>query len=285
MVKKFRPGDRVVYYIKGIQKIGAIAEIISGYYHDESRIWTDEDEVWPSRSKSTPIMVLDDDELLDIKKIKDDLLLVQKYPKERWGFAFQGSIREITEEDYNLIESEMRKIVKKRDLIKKPELVETKGLKNEADYIEAIYALPLESKSLHDRLGEMLQTIGSWMGYNANVRHKITPAHPYELDVAWLRGKNPAIAIEVQVSGNITEAKERLSQAKKFNYQKVIIIIKEDQLDRLNSVIRFDELRHWLDAWSIKSVYELYTSGEKFFELYNKLERSRYEEKNQLELI
>jgi hypothetical protein len=245
---KFKPGDRAVYYIKGIQKIGAIAEIVSGYYRDESKIWTDEDEMWPSRSNSRPFLILEDDELLDVKKIKDDLSLVQKYPGDNWGLAFQGSIRRIIEEDYNLIESEMRKIIEKREKKERVKVPPKVELKTENDYIEAIMGLPLESKSLHDRLGEMMQTIGTWMGYNANMRQKITPEHAFELDVAWLRGKNPAIAIEVQVSGNITEAKERLSQAKKFNYQKVIIVIKEDQLERLNSIIRFDELRHWLDV-------------------------------------
>jgi predicted RNA-binding protein len=283
-IKKFKTGDMVVYYIKGIQKLGAIAKVVLGYYHDETKIWTDEDEMWPCRSKSKPVLILEDDELLDVKKIKDDLSIVQKYPKNRWGLAFQGAIRKITEEDYNLIESEMRKILteekREREIAPPPIL-----LKTEKDYIDAIMKLPLESKSLHDRLAEMMATVGTWMGYNSNTRYRITPEHALELDVAWLRGKNPEVAIEVQVSGNITEAKERLSQAKKFNYRKVILVIKEDQLDRVNSIIRFDEMRHWLDAWSIKSVYNLYTSGETFFGLFRQLERSRYIERTKLELI
>lgn len=284
-VKKFNPGDKVVYYVKGIQKLGAIAEIISGYYHDTSKIWTDEDEVWPSRSKSKAIIVLDDDELLDVKKVLDDLSIV--FDRKNWGLAFQGSIRRITEEDYKLIESEMRKIISKRELVEKEKKIPKveKELKTEGDYINAVMELALESKSLHDRLAEMLASIGTLAGYNSNRGYRITPDHAYQLDVAWHRGKNPEIAIEVQDKGNITEAKDRLKEARKFNYRKVIIVIKEDQLDRLNSIIRYDEIRHWLDAWSIKSVYELYTSGARFFELYNKLERSRYEEKTQLELI
>ena len=49
--------------------------------------------------------------------------------------------------------------------------------------------------------GEMLEQIGSWMDFNAQTRHKITPEHAYELDVAWLSGKNPEVAVEVQISG------------------------------------------------------------------------------------
>ena len=76
----------------------------------------------------------------------------------------------------------------------------------------------------------MLEAIGSWMDYNTQTRHKIISDHAYELDVAWLSGKNPEVAIEVQISGNITEAKDRLAQARKFNYRKVIMVLKEKDL-------------------------------------------------------
>ena len=42
------------------------------------------------------------------------------------------------------------------------------------DAEEAILALPLETNSLHDRIGEMLRTIGAWMGYRTSTRQKIT---------------------------------------------------------------------------------------------------------------
>lgn len=282
-VMKFQPGDKVVYYINQISKLGAIATITSGYYFDdETKIWTDEDEIWPARAKSKPEIVLEDDELLDIKRLIKDLSFIKD--KEHWSLFVRGSVRKIPEEDYLLIESEMRKIMSRRGVAKERELPK-KGLETEADYTEAIMKLSLNSNSLHDRIGEMMQTVGSWMGFNTNTRFRITPESAYQLDVAWLSGKNPEVAIEVQIGGNLDSAIRKLREAREFNYRKVILVIEEEQITRLNAVLRFDPIRYWLDAWSIRSVYELYANGQRFFELYDKIKEARYRERKELQLI
>ena len=107
-VMKVQPGDKVVYYINQISKFGAIATVTSGYYYDDTtKIWTDEDEIWPSRAKSKPEIVLEDDELLDIKRLIKQLAFIKD--KDHWSLFVRGSVRQIPEEDYLLIESEMRK--------------------------------------------------------------------------------------------------------------------------------------------------------------------------------
>jgi len=283
MVMKFQPGDKIVYHVTKVSKLGAIATVTSGYYYDDrTRIWADEKEIWPVRTKSEQYIVLEDDEMLDLKRLVKDLAFIKN--KENWGIYLRGSLRPLPEEDYLLIESEMRKILSRRtDKLVEP--TKESILKTERDYIEAIKKLPLNYRSLHDRLGEMLQNVGSWMGYNTNTRSKITINSAYELDVAWLSGKNPEVAIEVQIGGNIDSAIRKLREAREFNYRKVILVIEENQISRLNAVIRYDSIRNWLDALSIKSVYELYTSGQGFFHLYDKLKEARYREKKELELI
>ena len=282
-VMKFQPGDKVVYYINRISKLGAIATITLGYYHDDqTKIWTDEDEIWPSRAKSKPEIVLEEDELLDIKRLIKDLSFIKD--KEHWSLFVRGSVRQIPEEDYLLIESEMRKTLSRRGIPKRPKPTRP-ILEAETDYTEAINNLPLTARSLHDRIGEMLQTVGSWMGFNTNTRFRITPESAYQLDVAWLSGKNPEVAIEVQIGGNLDSAIRKLREAREFNYRKVILVIEEEQITRLNAVLRFDPIRNWLDAWSLRSVYELYTNGQRFFELYDRLGEARYRERKELELI
>ena len=123
------------------------------------------------------------------------------------------------------------------------------------------------------------------MGYRTATRHRITPEHAQELDVAWFERGNPAVAFEVQISGSLPSAITNLTQAKKFNYRKVIIVIREKDLGELNRRIKFDDLRFWLDAWSVGSVYEMYTAGEKFFSLYANLEESKYRDRKQIELV
>jgi hypothetical protein len=139
--------------------------------------------------------------------------------RELLGLYLQGSIRQIPEEDFRLIESEMKKVVAERVKREEAQPRSPKGAEeSEADVEAGIMALPLEAKTLHDRLGEMLEEIGSWLDYNTQTRRKIIPDHAYELDVTWLSGKNPEVAIEIQISGNLTEAKDRLAHARKFNY-------------------------------------------------------------------
>lgn len=282
-VQRMAVGDRVAYYIMKSQKFGATATITGDYYEDNSKVWIDTDEMWPVRRPSKPDMVLQDDELIDAKKLVPNLSFIAN--KEKWGVYFQGSIKIIPEEDFRLIESEMRKVTAERSSHPE-ETVKSTLSEGKYNYEAAIKALPLQSNSLHDRIGEMLEQIGSWMEYNTQTNYKITPDHAYQLDVAWLSGKNPEVAVEVQISGNLTEAKDRLAQARKFNYRKVILVLRESDVPRLNSIMKHEpDLRSWMEAWSIGAVYEMYTAGERFFKYYRRLIEATYKDKRELKLI
>jgi len=283
-VQKMKKGDKVVYYIMGLQRFGATATITGEYYEAHDKLWTDEDEMWPSRCSSEPDLFLLDDELIDAKKLVPSLSFIER--KDSWGVYLQGSIRQIPEDDFRFIESEMKKVIADRQV--PSENMPTKEIqkKSEKEYEETIMSLPLQSRSLHDRLAEMLEQVGSWLDYNTQARYKITPDHAYELDVAWLKGKNPEIAVEIQISGNLTEAKDRLAHARKFNYRKVVLVVREDEMARLNTLMRHEhDLRCWMEAWSIGSIYEIYMAGEKFNKYYKQLIESVYKEKAELRLI
>ncbi len=105
-LRRMSVGDRVVYYIMGIQKFGATATITGDYFEDATRLWTDRDETWPARRPSRRDIVLKDEELLDARRLVSGLSFVAN--KNAWGASFQGSIREIPEEDFAFIESRMR---------------------------------------------------------------------------------------------------------------------------------------------------------------------------------
>jgi hypothetical protein len=281
-IEQVQLGDKFVIYINRSQRIGAIVVATSNpYYDDKNKVWVEDDEIWPCRFETESELVLPEDELLDIKKLVPLLSFITPRQKATiWGLAFQGSLRRIPEEDFNLIESEMRKILTR--IQKRPPEV---GALTEEEAKQAIMKLNLQKVSLHDRIAEMLEAVGSRMGYNAYTNYKVTPEHAVELDVAWLQGKNPEVAIEVQIAGNIVEAKDKLAQAKKFNYRKVIIVIEESQLPRLNAIVKFDELIDWMEAWSIQAVYKLYTTGMSFLNLYEQLRESRYKKKTEVEFV
>ena len=161
-VQKMTIGDRVIYYIMKLQKFGATATITGEYFFENSKVWTDSDEMWPARRPSKADIILQDDELIDTKKLVPDLSFIEK--KDKWGVYFQGSLKTIPEEDFRLIESEMKKIIAER---LKPQLEvndqpDDGEPKSESEFEKAIMQLPLNQKSLHDRIGEMLEQIGSW---------------------------------------------------------------------------------------------------------------------------
>lgn len=285
-VQRMQIGDRIVYYIMGLQRFGATATITGEYVEDSTKMWTDDDEMWPARRLSKADIVLEDDELIDAKKLVPSLSFVEN--KHNWGAHFQGSIRQIPEDDFRLIESEMKKVVAERFERDQPlkEGRDTSPPQTEEEVEAAIMSLPLETKTLHDRLGEMLEQIGSWLDYNTQTRYKITPDHAYELDVAWLSGKNPEVAIEVQISGNLTEAKDRLAHARKFNYRKVILVCRKGEMLRLNALMRHEpDLRSWMEAWSLSAIYKMYVAGESFFKYYRQLIEAVYKDKRDLELV
>ncbi len=100
------------------------------------------------------------------------------------------------------------------------------------------------------------------------------------------KGQKSRIAVEIQISGNLTEAKDRLAHARKFNYRKVILVIREDEMPRLNTLMRHEhDLRCWMEAWSIGSIYEMYMAGVKFNKYYKSLIESVYKDKPDLKLV
>ena len=68
-LQKMQISDKVVYYIMILQKFGATAIITGHYVEDYTKVWTDEDEMWPARRPSEPEIILQDDELIDAKKM------------------------------------------------------------------------------------------------------------------------------------------------------------------------------------------------------------------------
>ena len=102
-------------------------------------MWVNDDEMWPARCPSEPNIILEDDELIDAKKLVPDLSFIDK--KDFWGVYFQGSIRTIPEEDFRLIESEMKKIAAERQIqIGLDEIKSKTEMKTEKEYEELMSA-------------------------------------------------------------------------------------------------------------------------------------------------
>lgn len=137
----------------------------------------------------------------------------------------------------------------------------------------------VDGDTLHNRLIDMLRQIGSWMNYKTEIEYRFRDDSPYRIDVAWLLNDAIHIAIEVQISGNITEAKDRLIHAKRFGARKCIIISNPESVDRIKNLFRYEsEIKHWVEIWGIERVYNMFVDGRSFFENFDDFNKHIYRE-------
>lgn len=104
-------GDRIVFYVTGIQAFGAIVRVTGEMYEDRSRIWPGKPkkpDVYPWRFETEPELVLEEDDFVPAVELAQDLEHVRKWPAEHWHLAFQGQLRTVPDADARLIEERLR---------------------------------------------------------------------------------------------------------------------------------------------------------------------------------
>lgn len=107
-VKKFKKGDRIVYYITKKHLFGAITEVTGEHYYSREQVWSDWFNLFPNRIKTKPIFEFKNfDNMIFIKDIWDDLSFIKE--KKKWGAYLQGSFRNLNKKDYQVIENEFKK--------------------------------------------------------------------------------------------------------------------------------------------------------------------------------
>ena len=103
-------GDRLLFYISGIQRFGATATITSTVFEEHSPVWKSPKpgEEFPYRVRIAPVATLEDDELMDARQIGPRMEYVKRWIPEWWAMAFQGELHLIPRKDFALIEDEMK---------------------------------------------------------------------------------------------------------------------------------------------------------------------------------
>lgn len=114
-VKKVKLDDGLVYYIWGLRKFGAITKAINTYFYDDkTKIFdglpNNPNEIYPHRFETRPILVPVNNESLNAEKLVPRLSIISDKQKAySWTLAFRRSLRRIGQEDFELIQTEMRK--------------------------------------------------------------------------------------------------------------------------------------------------------------------------------
>ena len=110
-IAKVKPGDKCLIYVMSTKKdkevipprIVAAYEVASEVFRDSTRIFKSppgKNEAYPLRIKLKPIKIFE--KPVDFKSLISDLKFIKN--KKKWVGHIQGkAMREIPEEDYNLI--------------------------------------------------------------------------------------------------------------------------------------------------------------------------------------
>lgn len=111
MAEQIEPGDRIVFYVTKVQAFGPIVTVTSEMFEDRAKVWPGKPgkvDPYPWRFETEPVVVLEEDELVDAEPLAPRLEHVRKWPAEHWQLAFQGQLRTIGERDAELLEREIR---------------------------------------------------------------------------------------------------------------------------------------------------------------------------------
>jgi predicted RNA-binding protein len=111
MAERIEPGDRIVFYVTGVQAFGGIVRVTSEMYEDRSKIWPgkpSKPDPYPWRFETEPEAVLEENEFVPAVDLAPELEHVRKWPAGHWQLAFQGQLRTVSDADARLLELRIR---------------------------------------------------------------------------------------------------------------------------------------------------------------------------------
>ena len=120
-VDVMKPDDRLLYYINDKRVFSATSTITSKMFEEHNPIWSHHDtkEVFPYRVSTKKDFHLEYDSSVDATYVAPSLEYLRKWPANRWELAFFGMLHIIPQNDFNFIEIELERLLKKNKNIKK----------------------------------------------------------------------------------------------------------------------------------------------------------------------
>ena len=110
--ERVMPGDRVLFYLTGIQKFGGTATVTDSYFEDRGNlIWDTKKKgeyPYPWRFAIKPDIVLPPDQFVSAESLLPQLEWVKKWPASHWQLAFQGNVHVLSDSDFCIIETAIR---------------------------------------------------------------------------------------------------------------------------------------------------------------------------------
>ena len=111
LAEQIEPGDRIAFYVTGVQAFGGIVEVVGQMYEDRQPIWPGKPgraDPYPWRFPTEPLAVLREEDFVPAERLAAQLEHVRKWPAEHWQLAFQGQLRTVSHADARLLERRFR---------------------------------------------------------------------------------------------------------------------------------------------------------------------------------
>jgi hypothetical protein len=111
MAETVEVGDRIVFYVTGVQAFGGSVRVTGEMYEDRTKVWPGKPgkaDPYPWRFATEPELILDEDLFVPADGLAQQLEHVRKWPAEHWHLAFQGQLRTVSPEDAALLEDALR---------------------------------------------------------------------------------------------------------------------------------------------------------------------------------
>jgi predicted RNA-binding protein len=111
MAEQIQVGDRIVFYVTGVQAFGGIVRVTGELFEDRTPLWPGKPgkpDPYPWRFETEPVAVLDEGDFLPAVELAGELEHVRKWPAEHWHLAFQGQLRTVPEADAELLDGRIR---------------------------------------------------------------------------------------------------------------------------------------------------------------------------------
>jgi hypothetical protein len=111
LAEQIEPGDRICFYLTGVQAFAGLVRVTGELYEDRTPVWPGKPgkrDPYPWRFQTEPELILGEDEFVPAEELADRLEHTRKWPAEHWRLAFQGQLRTISDADAKLLERRMR---------------------------------------------------------------------------------------------------------------------------------------------------------------------------------
>jgi predicted RNA-binding protein len=102
MAEQIEPGDRIVFYVTGIQAFAGRVRVTSEMFEDREKVWPGKPgkaDPYPWRFTTEPEQVLEEGSFVPAEELVGKLEHMAKWPAEHWKLAFQGQLRIVSEAD------------------------------------------------------------------------------------------------------------------------------------------------------------------------------------------